>query len=137
MAFHEPLPLSKTFLAQELVRAKAPGGLGLIQKSCRTPHLLASPTHLVGRCKPRNYDGEVSVHSLECLQKKLLPAACTVTRADEQDAAEATDDAEGAVVDEVLLKAGTKSTDAVLGRTAPLTEAVSYTHLTLPTTPYV
>jgi len=45
-----------------------------------------------------------------------------VPRADEQGAAEATDDAEGTVVDEVLLQVGKKATDAGLGSTAPLTE---------------
>ena len=69
-----------------------------------------------------NYDGEASVHSLEFLQEQLLSAACTVMRVDEQDAAEATDDAEGAVLGEVLLKVGQRSTNAGSVSTAPLTE---------------
>ena len=43
-------------------------------------------------------------------------------RANEQNAVEATDNAEGAVVDEVLLKVEKKSTDAGLDSTASLTE---------------
>ena len=68
------------------------------------------------------YDGEVSVQTLNRFQEELLSAAWAVMRANEEDAAEATDDAKGAVGDEVLLKEGIKSTDAVLGSTAPLTE---------------
>ena len=43
-------------------------------------------------------------------------------RANEQNAVEATENVEGAVVDEVLLKVEQKSTDAGLESTASLTE---------------
>jgi len=68
------------------------------------------------------YDGEVSVQSLNRFQEELWSAAWAVMRANEQNAVEATDNVEGAVVDEVLLKVEKKSTDAGLESTASLTE---------------
>ena len=66
-----------------------------------------------------NYDGEASVHSLECLQEQLLSAACTVTRVDEQDAAKATDNAEGAVLDKVVLEGRAKVNQRWFGQHGP------------------
>ena len=68
------------------------------------------------------YDGEVSVQSLNRFQEELWSAAWAVMRANEQNAVEATDNVEGAVVDEVLLKVEKTSTDAGLDSTASLTE---------------